>query len=110
MTISGHCLKQSRELGTGDCGRCQSFAIGLRQRFHSLRCGAIVGGARVFSSPACRLALAKRDRISAITTNSGLPEERLTLADAAAIVDSWLEQPNIQLLMPGDEHWILFRR
>jgi len=26
------------------------------------------------------------------------------------IVDRWLAQPNVRLLAPGDDHWLLFRR
>ena len=45
-----------------------------------------------------------------ITTNPRVPGERLTLTEAVDIVDGWLEQPNIRLLLPGDEHWTIFRK
>jgi toxin-antitoxin system PIN domain toxin len=44
-----------------------------------------------------------------ITTNSRLPE-RFGLEEAAHIVDSWLDQPNIRMLAPADDHWPLLRR
>jgi len=34
----------------------------------------------------------------------------LSLDQAAQLVDEWLEQPNVRVLSPGDEHWILLRR
>jgi len=45
-----------------------------------------------------------------IVTNPRLPGERFTLEEAAAVVDSWLQQPNIHLLSPGEHHWPLLRR
>jgi toxin-antitoxin system PIN domain toxin len=45
-----------------------------------------------------------------IITNSRLPGERLSLADAVQIVDSWMEQPNVRVLAPGEDHWRLFRQ
>lgn len=45
-----------------------------------------------------------------IMTNPRLPGERFTVMEAVQIVDRWLEQPNIRLLAPGDDHWPLFRR
>lgn len=45
-----------------------------------------------------------------ITTNSRLPGERLSIKEAVQIVDLWLEQPNVRLLAPGDDHWVLLRR
>lgn len=45
-----------------------------------------------------------------ITTNPRVPGERLTLSEAVEIVDRWLEQPNIRLLLPSDEHWVVFRK
>jgi hypothetical protein len=45
-----------------------------------------------------------------IVTNPRLPGDRFTLEEAAGIVDSWLEQPNVRLLAPGDRHWPLLRR
>lgn len=45
-----------------------------------------------------------------IMTNSRLPGERFSLPEAAQIVDSWLQQPNVRLLAPGEDHWLLFRQ
>jgi toxin-antitoxin system PIN domain toxin len=45
-----------------------------------------------------------------ITTNSRLPGERLSVKEAVQIVDLWLQQPNVRLLAPGDDHWVLLRR
>jgi toxin-antitoxin system PIN domain toxin len=45
-----------------------------------------------------------------IMTNPRLPGERFTLQEAVEVVDRWLEQPNVRLLAPGDDHWLLFRQ
>lgn len=45
-----------------------------------------------------------------IMTNTRLAGERFSLEEAAQIVDGWLEQPNVRLLTPGDDHWMLLRR
>jgi toxin-antitoxin system PIN domain toxin len=45
-----------------------------------------------------------------ITTNPRLPGERFTLEEAVALVDSWLDQPNLRPLAPGDRHWHLLRQ
>jgi toxin-antitoxin system PIN domain toxin len=45
-----------------------------------------------------------------IMTNSRLPGERFSLPEAVQIVDRWLEQPNIRILVPDEEHWALLRR
>lgn len=45
-----------------------------------------------------------------IMTNTRLPGERFSLEEAARIVDRWLEQPNVRLLAPGDDHWPQLRR
>jgi len=42
-------------------------------------------------------------------TNRRLPGQRLSVQQASEIVDGWLGQSNIQLLMPGDQHWPLLR-
>ena len=45
-----------------------------------------------------------------IMTNPRLPGERFALNEAVQVVDRWLEQPNLQILTPGDDHWQLFRQ
>jgi toxin-antitoxin system PIN domain toxin len=45
-----------------------------------------------------------------IMTNPKLPGERFSLQEAVQIVDGWLEQPNIRMLAPGDDHWLLLRQ
>lgn len=44
-----------------------------------------------------------------IMTNPKLQGDRFTLEEAVSVVDSWLEQPNIRILSPGENHWRLFR-
>jgi len=44
-----------------------------------------------------------------ITTNPRIPGERFTLEEVGLVVDQWLEQPNVRLLAPGDQHWAMFR-
>ncbi|MCP4657477.1 MAG: type II toxin-antitoxin system VapC family toxin [bacterium] len=44
-----------------------------------------------------------------ITTNSRLFEKPFSIAEAAARVDEWLEQPNVVILEPGREHWTILR-
>jgi toxin-antitoxin system PIN domain toxin len=45
-----------------------------------------------------------------ITTNPRIPGPRFTLDQAVQVVDQWLEQPNVRLLAPGDQHWIILRK
>jgi toxin-antitoxin system PIN domain toxin len=45
-----------------------------------------------------------------VVTSTRLPGPRLSLEQAARLVDEWLEQPNLRVLSPSDEHWILLRR
>jgi uncharacterized protein len=45
-----------------------------------------------------------------IMTNPTLPGQRFSLEEAAQVVDHWLEQPNVRVLVPGDGHWPLFRQ
>jgi uncharacterized protein len=40
-----------------------------------------------------------------ITTNSRLKGRRFTMQEAVQIVQSWIEQPNVRLLGPGEGHW-----
>ena len=45
-----------------------------------------------------------------IVTNPHVPGFRRSIADATHVVDQWLEQPNVRLLIPGDDRWPLFRQ
>lgn len=45
-----------------------------------------------------------------VMTNRKLPGSRLTVVQAAQIVEEWQAQPNVRVIVPGDEHWTLFRR
>jgi uncharacterized protein len=45
-----------------------------------------------------------------IITNPRLPGNRFTPLEAVGVVEQWLDQPNLHLLAPGDQHWILMRQ
>jgi toxin-antitoxin system PIN domain toxin len=45
-----------------------------------------------------------------IATNPRIPGLRFTLDQAVQVVDQWLEQSNVKLLAPGDQHWTIFRK
>jgi uncharacterized protein len=45
-----------------------------------------------------------------IVTNTSLPGQRFTAEEAVEIVDQWLEQPNVRLLAPGEDHWRLLQQ
>jgi uncharacterized protein len=45
-----------------------------------------------------------------VVTNRRLPGTRLTIERAAQIVEEWLEQPNVRVIVPGDEHWSVLKR
>lgn len=40
-----------------------------------------------------------------LTTRAGIMHQPLSLADAAAYVDSWLQQPCVEVVDPGEHHW-----
>jgi uncharacterized protein len=44
-----------------------------------------------------------------VSTNSRLGGSR-PVAEAADEIEEWLEQPNIRILAPGEDHWLLLRR
>lgn len=44
-----------------------------------------------------------------IATNTALRGARLNVQEATEIVHSWLEQPNVQVLAPGERHWAILR-
>jgi toxin-antitoxin system PIN domain toxin len=45
-----------------------------------------------------------------IMTNPKLPGERFTPEEATEIVGQWLDQPNVLLLGPGENHWPLLHQ
>ncbi len=45
-----------------------------------------------------------------VMTNTRLPGPRLSLEQASQRVDEWAGRPNVRVISPGDEHWILLRR
>lgn len=45
-----------------------------------------------------------------VVTNRRLPGMRIPLTAALAVVEEWLQLPNVQVLVPGDRHWSIFRR
>jgi toxin-antitoxin system PIN domain toxin len=45
-----------------------------------------------------------------IVTNPRLSGKRFTPAEAIDVVDQWVDQPNVRLLGPGDQHWNVLRQ
>jgi hypothetical protein len=45
-----------------------------------------------------------------IGTNHRVLRHPLTLKEAAARVQSWLDQPCVRLVQPGEQHWTVFQR
>lgn len=45
-----------------------------------------------------------------IGTNPRLLRRPLTLHEAETRVQSWLNQPCVALIHPGDQHWVIFQR
>jgi toxin-antitoxin system PIN domain toxin len=45
-----------------------------------------------------------------VITNRRLPGSRFTIEEAAQIVQEWLEQPNVRIIVPGDGHWSVLKR
>jgi uncharacterized protein len=45
-----------------------------------------------------------------VMTNRRLPGEHFSVEEAAGMIDLWLAHPNVQVLVPGDNYWRLFRR
>jgi uncharacterized protein len=45
-----------------------------------------------------------------IVTNAKLTGHRFTVEEATAVIDLWMEQPNVRPLSPGDRHWPILRR
>lgn len=44
-----------------------------------------------------------------ITTRSGIFRNPLTPEKAFSYVDSWLDQPSVEIVVPGEGHWPVFR-
>lgn len=44
-----------------------------------------------------------------VTTRRGILERPLSVDDAVAYVDSWLQQPPVELVLPGPNHWAILR-
>jgi uncharacterized protein len=45
-----------------------------------------------------------------VITNRRLSGMRVTLEQAVQVVDEWLQQPNVQILVPADQHWSVLRQ
>ena len=45
-----------------------------------------------------------------VITNRRLSGMRVSLQQAVQVVDEWLQQPNVQILVPADEHWSVLRQ
>jgi toxin-antitoxin system PIN domain toxin len=45
-----------------------------------------------------------------VITNRRLAGARVAAERAVHIVEDWLQQPNVQILAPGDRHWPVLRR
>lgn len=45
-----------------------------------------------------------------VVTNRRLPRMRVGVEEALQTVEEWLHAANVRLLVPGDQHWFLFRR
>lgn len=45
-----------------------------------------------------------------VVTNRRLGGMRVSLEAALGAVEEWLQSPNVQILVPGDRHWSVFRR
>ena len=45
-----------------------------------------------------------------ITTRRGIMQRPLPPSDALAYVQSWLEQPCVEAVAPGEHHWSILRR
>jgi uncharacterized protein len=45
-----------------------------------------------------------------VITNRRLAGARATVEQAVQIAEEWLQQPNVQMLVPGDQHWSVLRR
>lgn len=44
-----------------------------------------------------------------ITTRRGILERPLPVSDAVAYIESWLQQPSVEVVVPGPNHWPILR-
>jgi toxin-antitoxin system PIN domain toxin len=44
-----------------------------------------------------------------LATNKVVLRKALRMEQACAVVDAWLSRPNVVILEPGDEHWVILR-
>lgn len=44
-----------------------------------------------------------------VTTRRGILERPLPVEAAVAFIDSWMQQPPVQLVVPGAHHWVILR-
>ncbi|MGD0618736.1 MAG: type II toxin-antitoxin system VapC family toxin [Bryobacteraceae bacterium] len=45
-----------------------------------------------------------------ISTNARAMNRRLLLEEAVEAVDEWLQQPNVRVLEPTEDHWVVLRQ
>ena len=45
-----------------------------------------------------------------IVSNPRLFQHSRTIEEAVKVIEIWLEQPNVRLLSPGDQHWPILRK
>ena len=45
-----------------------------------------------------------------VITNRRLSGMRVSLQQAVQVVDEWFQQPNVQMLVPADQHWSVLRQ
>jgi toxin-antitoxin system PIN domain toxin len=45
-----------------------------------------------------------------VVTNRRLPGKRVSVQEALLAVEEWLGQPNVKILVPGNDHWPTLRR
>lgn len=45
-----------------------------------------------------------------VVTNRRLPGVRATVQQAVLAVGEWMQEPNVQMLVPGDQHWSMLMR
>lgn len=45
-----------------------------------------------------------------VMTNARLPGKRFSVDEVLIFVESWIVQPNVRMLAPGEDHWRLLKR